>query len=358
MTERSAITGKPPIGYTADILKQPQALRDTLAGFQVPLELFELTALPRRRRATRLVLTGMGSSYFAFYPLYYRLVEAGYAPLLVETSELVQQAAALLGPKTLVIAASQSGRSAEILRLVEMAHGKTALLGVTNTLDSPLGLGADARLLTQAGEETSVSCKTYTSMLVALELLGDLLLKGKLTHRFASMYRLPDLVEHYLDDWQENVAELVETLRDIRHLFYVGRGPSLASAGVAGLTTKESAHFHAEGMSSAAFRHGPLEMAGPDTAVVIFAGLGPALSLNRRLAEDLKGLGVHTLWVDDEDAAGALRLPFASRSEAIRGMFRPVLEILPVQMITLALSELSGHIAGEFSRATKVTTVA
>ena len=49
-------------------------------------------------------------------------------------------------------------------------------------------------------------------------------------------------------------------LNNTRHLFLVGRGASLASVATGALIIKESDHFHAEGMSSAAFRHGPFEM--------------------------------------------------------------------------------------------------
>lgn len=343
-------------GYTADILAQPQALADTLQGFELSPELVTLAALQRKKRGTRLVLTGMGGSFFVFYPLYYRLIAAGLAPILIETSELIHQAPALLGPKTLVVAASQSGRSAESVRLAKFTRERGCrLLAVSNTPGSPLVQGADAALCTHAGAENTVSCKTYTTMLVALELLGDVLLKGKSTHRFTSFSRLPQVVESYLAGWQRHVDELAGVLRGERNLFYVGRGASLAAAGVAGLTTKESTHFHAEGMSSAAFRHGPLELAGPDTAVVIFAGLEPGRALNRSLANDLTRLRARVLWIDDEDTRGALLLPRASRGETIRALYRPMLEILPAQMITLALAHLSGHRAGEFSHATKVT---
>jgi glucosamine--fructose-6-phosphate aminotransferase (isomerizing) len=345
-----------PSAYAADILAQPQALSDTLSGFEIIPELLDLAAVPRHQRTARLVLTGMGGSYFVFYPLYYRLITAGLAPVLIETSELINEAAALLGPKTVVVAASQSGRSGEIVRLVELARERACpVLAVSNTPDSPLALGAAASLFTHAGAENTVSCKTYTTMLVAMELLGDLMLKGRSTHRFASFHRLPEVVERYLRHWEGYVAELTAILSGAAHLFYVGRGPSLAAAGVAGLTTKESTHFHAEGMSSAAFRHGPLEMAGPQTAVAIFAGLEPARALNHRLAEDLRRLRARVLWIDDAAGAGVLRLPLSSSSDSIRSLYRPILEILPAQLMTLALAQLCGHTAGEFSHASKVT---
>jgi hypothetical protein len=42
-------------------------------------------------------------------------------------------------------------------------------------------------------------------------------------------------------------------------------------------------------------------------------------------------------------------------AERLRGI-RPILEILPVEMITLALAALAGREAGRFESATKVTT--
>ena len=59
----------------------------------------------------------MGGSYHALYPLYLQLVNCGRPALLVETSELLGSMAGILDPDTLLIAASQSGRSAETVRL-------------------------------------------------------------------------------------------------------------------------------------------------------------------------------------------------------------------------------------------------
>jgi len=51
------------------------------------------------------------------------------------------------------------------------------------------------------------------------------------------------------------------------------------------------------------------------------------------------------------DAKGVCRLP------KVEGALRTLVEILPVQMMTLALAVLVGREAGKFERATKVTAV-
>jgi glucosamine--fructose-6-phosphate aminotransferase (isomerizing) len=91
---------------------------------------------------------------------------------MVETSELVHYTNRFFDPKTLIIAVSQSGQSAEMVRLVRTNHKDCTVIAVTNTPDSPLAKHATAAVLTQAGNEFSVSCKTYVTALMALKWLG------------------------------------------------------------------------------------------------------------------------------------------------------------------------------------------
>jgi glutamine---fructose-6-phosphate transaminase (isomerizing) len=336
-------------GYLGDILAQPGALRDTLAGFAPVPELEKIAAGAREQRFRQVVMTGMGSSLHVFYPLFYRLANAGLNPVMVETSELIHYARSSLRSDTLVLACSQSGRSAETLRLLELNREQAVVVGITNTPASPLAQQSAVCVLTHAGTETTVSCKTYLAALAAMEWLGDILVNGQPGPDFMDLAALPDLLSTYLSGWRDHVAELKETLRSTRNLFLCGRGPSLAAALTGGLTTKESAHVHAEGMSSAAFRHGPLEMAASGTTVVLFAGQPATLDLHKTLRSDITQAGGQVLWIGQEDTSNALRLPLASPRAL------PILEMLPVQMMTLALAELQDRVAGEFDRATKVT---
>ena len=130
----------------------------------------------------------MGSSHHGLVPLHLRLVEAGLAPITVESSELLHYQKRLLADGTLLVLASQSGRSAEILRLLEAVRGRDVVtLGLTNTADSPLAREATATVLTHAGEEATVSCKTYLAAQVALAWLGEVLAGGDLAAARAAL---------------------------------------------------------------------------------------------------------------------------------------------------------------------------
>ena len=94
-----------------------------------------------------------------------------------------------------------------------------------------------------------------------------------------------------------SIAELLPLLDGIQDIFVTGRGDSLAAAGTGGLILKESTRRHAEGMSAAAFRHGPLEMAGGSVLVLIFEGDESVAPLHRRLAHDIvSGGGAVPCW--------------------------------------------------------------
>lgn len=337
--------------YLNDILDQPRAIRATWEALQSSTALDRVSELLAKKRFERLVLTGMGSSYFGLHPLALEVAERGWTPVMLETSELVHYYPELLNGSTLVIAVSQSGQSAETLRLLKHDGDSHVVLAVTNTADSPLATQADITLLTHAGEEFSVSCKTYVAALVALSVLGAMLAGEEKSSRLDELGTAADAVEHYLRDWKAHVSHLCEELEYVKHLFLVGRGSSLAAVGTGALIIKESDHFHAEGMSSAAFRHGPFEMLTPAALVGVFAGGERTRELNDRLAADVREHGTKCVVISGDSQNPACRIPNVST------MMRPIMEILPVQMMTLALAAIAGREPGKFERATKVTVV-
>ncbi|MGA2983303.1 MAG: SIS domain-containing protein [Terriglobia bacterium] len=337
--------------YLLDILDQPRALEATIEGLSAPDALLPIAAQLKQGTLKRVVLTGMGSSFHALYPLHLLLASRGCATLWAETSELIHYLPQVLDPATLIIAVSQSGRSAEILSLLNKNDGRAQIIAVTNTTESPLGAGADAVLLTNAGEEFSVSCKTYVTALVVLRQLGALLGYADPGTLPSELEQAPPAAATYLNSWRDHVLELAVALENVQDLFFVGRGISLAAVGTGALITKESSHYHAEGMSSAAFRHGPLEMVSEKTFVGVFAGAKVTLELNAKLVEDIRRKGGRAELIGAEAQRPSLWIP------AVPDSVIPILEILPVEMITLALAAQTGREAGRFSFASKVTTI-
>jgi glutamine---fructose-6-phosphate transaminase (isomerizing) len=336
--------------YFSDLMNQPEALRATWEVLRGADALEGIGRECGKEQFERVVLTGMGGSFFGLHPLAMELAASGWTPMMLETSELIHYYAELLEPSTLVVAISQSGKSAETVRLLEMNARRAKVIGVTNWADSPLARGADFAVMTAAGDEYTVSCKTYVTTQMALRMLGAVLSSADAGARLRELEGAAEVFADYLSGWKQHVDELIQILTGVRDVFLVGRGESLAAAQTGALTIKESTHFHAEGMSSAALRHGPFEMMMEGIFVGVLAGDAKTRELNERLVKDLSGTAARAVLFAN-DAEGVCRLPKVPKA------LRTVVEVLPVQMMTLALAALGGREAGKFELATKVTAV-
>ncbi|MBC7928845.1 MAG: SIS domain-containing protein [Bryobacteraceae bacterium] len=338
--------------YLRDILEQPAATRRTLDSLAAAAPTAAALSLLRESRSfDRIVLTGMGSSFHALHPLNLRLNQAGIVAQMIETSELLNYYPETLGNRTLTVAVSQSGESAEIVRMLRDQVARGTVVGITNTPESSLAVGSTFSVVTAAGPESTVSCKTYLASLQALHWLGYALLGEDMATALADLAKVHQGVTSYLSSWQGHVEWFIEQLAETRQLFVTGRGWSLATAGTGGLILKESVRFSAEGMSSAAFRHGPFESLSRAVLLCICLGDDRTAMLNRRLHSDVRAAGGRSFLIAGDSPHPALRLP------PVLPELLPVLEILPVQMISLALGAHLGEEAGKFALATKVTTV-
>jgi glucosamine--fructose-6-phosphate aminotransferase (isomerizing) len=338
-----------PPSYLNDLLDQPRALQATLDSLS---HLPPLTSIFNRLKSNmyrRVILTGMGSSYHGLYPLQLRLFPLPVGVIRLETAELIHYAAGLIEPSNLIVAVSQSGESAEVVHLLELTRGKVDLIGVTNTPGSALAEQAGVPILTCAGEEASVSCKTYISALAALTWLGDQL-TGEFT-QFSTLKDTPQKLAEYWSGWPGSVELLRQKLSAIEHLYLLGRGSSVAAACAGALIIKEAARYSAEGMNSAAFRHGPLELVSENTLVMVYLGAGATAGLNTKLAQDILACGGVVDQVVMGQGSPPFNLPLCSQSAL------PILEIQFAQMVSLALAELQGFEAGKFLHASKVTSI-
>lgn len=342
-----------PGPYLSDVLAQHEALTslcEKLSKASFPESLLENI---RQGQYRRLVLTGMGSSLFATYPTFRRMSETSVCTHQIETAELLTGFDSLYASDTLLVAVSQSGESAEIVQLLQRASEFGHIIGVTNNSESNLATRCNTVIDLAAGTESTVSCKTYLCTLAALHWMRTQLLGGSPLDAIQDILSAERAVAGYLSQWQDHVAAWMPLIDGVQNVFVTGRGDSLATALTGGLILKESTRQHAEGMSCAAFRHGPMEMADESVLVVIFEGSGSEASLNRRLAEDIRRGGGKAMLVGSSgNAVGSFAIP------KVDSCVRPIMEFLPMTMLSLAIASREGIEAGRFQRASKITVVA
>lgn len=336
----------------ADIYAQPAILRAAVDALTPQLS--PLAVWAERLRAgeiRRVVLTGMGGSFAVLFPALVGLVGHGVDARAIETSELLYDYRPLLDANTLVVAVSQSGHSAETVRLLDELGGSVPVIGVTNTPESPLA-ERSVPLFIGAGAEGSVSTKTYTCTLATLHMFAAALTATPLEAAAAQLYTAIDAVESNLSAWDEAAQALIPRIDPPRFLVFLGRGASRASAMAGALAVKETAKIPTEGMVGGQFRHGPLEVLAPGVSTFVFMGGGGALALNRALVSDLRkrGANVVTIGASEGDAHA---LPVPNMDDAVR----PLADIVPIQLLAARLAESRGIEPGSFIHSSKVTTV-
>lgn len=270
----------------------------------------DLAARLRRQPPAFVVTCARGSSdSAATYAKYLCEIRLGIVVASVgpSISSVYRQRPRMRGAVFLAI--SQSGRSPDLVALAEAARADGALtVAVVNDPASPLAERCHVVLPLHAGEEKSVAAtKSYLASLAALLQLGAHLSADPALD--AAVRHLPEnLYDALARDWRPAIAPLAAA----RSLYVVGRGPGYAAAQEAALKLKETCGIHAEAVSAAELRHGPLALAGPDFPVLLFSQNDAALPGLAEVGAELAARGVPVVSAGPATVPGALTLPTAS----------------------------------------------
>jgi glutamine---fructose-6-phosphate transaminase (isomerizing) len=234
------------------------------------------------------IFTGMGASLFAAYPAQAYLAEEGVRALAWETAELVHHHLRFLGPDTLLVAVSQSGETAEMVRLLDSLPAEVRVLAVTNVEASPLAKRAAFLLPMMAGEQGGVGTKTYTCSVAVLMYLAFAIAGKSPSPLTQEVLRAAEAQERILERREVLIPPIVDFFDRPPYVALMSRGADLASAFEGALLLKEVAKLGAEPISGAQFRHGPMEIINPVHRYVVFARQGKTVKLLLKLADDIR----------------------------------------------------------------------
>ena len=301
-------------------------------------------------KKTRIVFAGMGSSHFASYETWETLSRMGLQAWWLPASELIDVGAGLLTPGTLLCLTSQSGESAEVTQVLKQFDlSKVDVLGITNDPQSNLAKHSDYLVDLKAGPEATVSTKTYLNTLAAMKLVFSEVSNSYEDSR-STLLRTVDSIEKYIADIDLHIDSAESLLPYKKNYVCVGRGVAGASSQTAGLILKEAAKMSIEGTTSASFRHGPIEIAGPDLSITFFDhGTEPHHALNIKLASDLISSGSSVTWIGEKGIGTTLPSPNRKGTEL------RICDTLSFQTLSFALAARTGVQAGSFAYASKVT---
>ena len=366
-----------PASWLAEILGQPAAMERAATALAARVDLLADVAAARWPGGP-IVLTGMGSSAAACAAAATVLGGAGLLATPIETAELLHFRLPALAMGATLVIVSQSGASAELLRLLDALASspkRPFVIGVTNGDANPLAQQADLSFDTSAGVEVGPSTGTFAATLVTLAGIVRALGGGPRGDAMAVAAQVQALagaagraLEGVLAAAPDTAAALDAALAGRAHRVILGRGTARAAADMGALTLKEAAAFGCEAQDPAAFRHGPLELAGPKLGVVIVA-LDPAtVPLDAALGAEVAAAGGGLVLIGPAAApvgpatsrrAGMVSLPAGVTSvpiPAVDPLLAPALALAPLQLLAYRLAVRVGRRPGVLLRAAKVTT--
>ena len=275
-------------GYETFMLKeiheQPDALRQSLTGrisragrIQAP----ELEPVADAvRAATRVELVACGTASYAAMVGAGAIQDLTDLPARVTVGSEFRYDPPPLDGKTLVIAVTQSGETADTIAPTRLARERGCpVIAVTNTLGSAITREADAVLFLQAGPEMAVAAsKTFVTQVTTLVVLaaGIARLRGTLTEEVeaelvAALRALPAGAERALELNEPLAADLARRYVNSRGFMFVGRGPSYPTALEGALKLKEISYVHAEGYPAGELKHGPISLLDAECPLVAVA---------------------------------------------------------------------------------------
>ena len=338
--------------YIQDMLAQPAALKKAIENYQSA----EVQLLANRFAAgefSRVILTGMGSSHNSHYPASLAMTNAATPTIYMNTAELLHYAPGLMQPGTLLWINSQSGKSVEIVRYLETVKNKRPAfqLSLTNQPSSILAHAADLALVMHAGEEATVSTKTYLNS-VAISLLVAYQLNGLDWQKLRDeMLATIAPMTAFFNDLEAQVEKLNTVSGKLEKTLFLGRGPSMGAIANGSLINTEAAKTMMTGMNVSDFRHGPFEMVDEHLTLFILEGTAKTVSQNHELAIEAHQKGARVIWLagKPDPVLPTFLMPDVPDS------VKPLIEILPFQGMTLLNSQRTGIEPGVFRHIAKVT---
>ncbi len=354
-----------------EMFVQPSVVKETLAGridesndVQLAAELKLDEGL--LRAMTKISVTGCGTAFHAGMVGMYLLRQLCKLPVEMELASEFRYGDRVLDPRTLTIAMSQSGETADTIEAVKVAlEAGSPVLGICNVLGSHLTRLADGTLYTRGGPEIGVAAtKTYVSQTIAMVLFALYLARVRRSTPIERLREIADatkLLPAAIDlvlNTSDEIAKVARRIRKARSVLFLGRYVNYPTALEGALKLKEISYIHAEGYAAGEMKHGPIALLDSKVPVVgivtegrvrekMLSNLAEAKAREARLIlvanhgdEEVAELADHVLWVPN-----------------VEELLSPIVNIVALQLLAYHIADIEGKDVDQPRNLAKTVTV-
>ena len=354
-----------------EMFVQPSVVKETLAGridesgdSQLASELHIDEAL--LRAMTKISITGCGTAFHAGMVGMYLLRALCKLPVEMELASEFRYGDRALDPRTLTIAMSQSGETADTIEAVKIAKAAGApVVGICNVLGSHLTRLADGVLYTRGGPEIGVAAtKTYISQTVAMVLFALYLARirnsepiERLREIAENTKLLPAAIDLCLNNSDE-IRKVAKKLRKAKSAMFIGRYVNYPTALEGALKLKEISYIHAEGYAAGEMKHGPIALLDSRMPVVGIVTDGRVREkMLSNLAEAKAREAIAVVIANHGDHEAAALADYVFWVPKVDELLSPIVNVVPLQLLAYHIADLDGKDVDQPRNLAKTVTV-
>ncbi len=354
-----------------EMFEQPSVVKETLAGrveesgdVALAAEIGIDEAL--LRAMTKISITGCGTAFHAGMVGMYLLRALCKLPVEMELASEFRYGDRALDPRTLTIAMSQSGETADTIEAVRIAQqAGSPVLGVCNVVGSHLTRLAEGTLFTRGGPEIGVAAtKTYVSQTIALVLFALYLARIRrstdlnvLRGIAEATKLLPAAIDVVLNT-SDSISKIARRIRRARTVLFIGRYVNFPTALEGALKLKEISYIHAEGYAAGEMKHGPIALLDAKVPVIgivtagrvrekMLSNLAEAkareaqvIAVANHADDEVQEFADHVLWVPKVDE-----------------LLSPIVNVVPLQLLAYHIADIEGKDVDQPRNLAKTVTV-
>lgn len=242
--------------------------------------------------------------------------------------------------KTLVIAISQSGETADTKKCVNIANDMGVdTLGIVNVKGSSIARICKHVIYTLAGPEIAVATtKAYLAQITTLILLAVKNSKEKINTE--DLQKLPYYIETLINKDYTSLANMLYTKGDI---YFIGRGIDYALCMEGSLKLKEISYIHSEAYAAGELKHGTISLISEGTPVIVVATSDELYLKTISNAKEVKARGAYVILVTDKEVINEGIYDELISIPKVTEELRPILTIIPLQLISYQVAKLRGN---------------
>jgi glucosamine--fructose-6-phosphate aminotransferase (isomerizing) len=354
-----------------EIFEQPNVIKETLLGRIDESNDVQLTAELKideglLRAMTKISITGCGTAYHAGMVGMYLMRALCKLPVEMELASEFRYGDRAMDPRTLTIAMSQSGETADTIEAVRVAKDVGApILAISNVVGSHLTRMADGTLYTRGGPEISVAAtKTYVSQAIAAVLFAVYFARIRKSapeeqlRRIAAGTRLLPAAIDVVLETSDDIRRVAKKLRKAQSVLFLGRYVNFPTALEGALKLKEISYIHAEGYAAGEMKHGPIALLDSKTPVVGIVTDGRVREKMLSNLAEAKAREAPIIIIanhgDDEAAALADHVLWVPKVDEL---LSPIVNVVPLQLLAYHIADIDGKDVDQPRNLAKTVTV-